>query len=156
METLDSQIRNTVRAVIIRNRQILLLLKEGGERGERYALPGGAQEVGETLEQTLIRECVEEINTEVEVGDMIHIADFFKHKTTPQPHVRHQLEILFLCKVPDGYQPQNGVHPDQHQVGVDWISLDELPGMTLSPLYFSEFLANIEQPASNVYLGTVK
>lgn len=153
---IESQIRNTVRAVIIRHHQILLLLKEDDERGKRYGLPGGAQEPGETLQQALERECLEEINTEVTVGDMIHIADFFKDKTTPKPHIRHQLEILFYCSVPEHYQPQNGSHPDRHQIGVDWVNLNELKNLTLSPLFFSEFLAHIEQRENDVYLGTIK
>ncbi|NOQ37056.1 MAG: NUDIX domain-containing protein [Methylococcaceae bacterium] len=156
MEKLDSQIRNAVRAVIIRNQQILLLLKEGGDNGEHYALPGGAQEVGETLEQTLIRECIEEINSPVTVGELIHAADFFKYKTPPQPHVRHQLELLFFCSVPDDYQPQNGGHPDKHQVDVEWIDLDTLTDLTLSPLFFSEFLAQINKDKASVYLGSVR
>ena len=51
-------IRNTVRAVIVRDNRILLLRKEDELQGERYALPGGAQEAGETLEQTVNRECL--------------------------------------------------------------------------------------------------
>ena len=53
MENLTPQIRNAVRAVILRDDRILLLRKSGGEQGERFALPGGAQDLGETLRQAL-------------------------------------------------------------------------------------------------------
>ena len=74
MENLTPVIRNAVRALIIREGRILLLRKED-ERGERFALPGGAQDLGETLEQALNRECQEEIGTGVQIIDLVHVAD---------------------------------------------------------------------------------
>ncbi|MBF0471674.1 MAG: hypothetical protein HQL48_09910, partial [Gammaproteobacteria bacterium] len=48
-------IRVTPRAVILdgTGKKILLLHKAHPERGYRFALPGGAEECGETLMQTL-------------------------------------------------------------------------------------------------------
>ena len=46
MENLTPYIRNAVRAVIVRDDQLLLLKQTGGDLGERYALPGGAQNQG--------------------------------------------------------------------------------------------------------------
>ena len=156
METLTAPIRNTVRAIIIQNQHVLLLKKDSKERGEHYALPGGAQEIGETLEQALVRECIEEINTPVKVAQLVHVADFFKPKTIPEPHIIHQLEILFLCSVPDNYQPQNGVHPDKNQLSVDWVDLVSLNNAVFSPLFLSEFLAAfLKTDFPKVYLGLV-
>ena len=45
MENFSPDIRNAVRAVIVRDNQLLQLKKAGGDRGERYALPGGAQKL---------------------------------------------------------------------------------------------------------------
>ena len=60
---------------------ILCLRKAGFEQGERFALPGGGQDLGETLEQALNRECVEEIGTQVEIRDLVYVADCFKPRT---------------------------------------------------------------------------
>ncbi len=43
MDNLTPDIRNAVHALTVRDDQLLLLKKAGGDRGERYTLPGGAQ-----------------------------------------------------------------------------------------------------------------
>jgi 8-oxo-dGTP diphosphatase len=48
MENLTPDIRNAVRAANVRDDQLLLLKKTDADLGERYALPGGAQNLGTT------------------------------------------------------------------------------------------------------------
>jgi len=55
MEAIIPPIRNTARALIRRDNNILLLRKNGYADGDRFALPGGGQDPGETLEQALSR-----------------------------------------------------------------------------------------------------
>lgn len=145
-------IRNTPRAVIIRDGQILLLRKGGDDRGERYVLPGGAQETGESLEQAIIRECQEEIGAEVEVRSLLSVTDFYKLKETQPLLHRHYLEFLFRCEVDSEYVPCNGSHPDSHQLEVVWFPLDRLAEITLFPPYLHKALDRLDQPAS--YLGS--
>ena len=64
---LQPDIRNAVRAVIVKDQQILVLRKQYPSGEVRYALPGGGQEPGETLEAALHRECREEIDASVTV-----------------------------------------------------------------------------------------
>lgn len=155
MDKLQSGIRITVRAVIIQNDKILLIKKDSLSEGIRYTLPGGALESGETLHQAVIRECVEEINTPVEAYDVLHIADFFIPKLKPEPYTRHQLEVLIQCQVPAGYSPNSGPEPDKHQVGVEWVSVNELVQHTISPNFFAELLINLHTQEHNVYVGLV-
>ena len=146
-------IRNTPRAVIIDDGRILLLRKDGDDRGERYGLPGGGQELGESLHETLIRECAEEINGKVTIGDLVYVAEFFKLKDTVPPTRRHLTEFLFLCSLPENYVPRNGDNPDKHQVEVVWCDLEILPSLVLFPEYLNDALNTIQadRPA---YLGT--
>jgi len=148
-------IRNAVRAVIRRNNSILLLRKDGYEQGERFALPGGGQDIGETLEQALNRECLEEIATRVEIHDLVYVADYFKPRETVPPSTRHLVEFLFTCSVPADYVPGNGHHPDKHQVEVVWAGLDELAGMPLNPRSLTPYLVNTVENTGTVYLGTI-
>ena len=155
MESIISPIRNTARALILQDNNILLLRKDGYEEGERFALPGGGQDLGETLEQALNRECMEEIGTRVRIRDLVYVADYFKPRDTLPPSTRHLVEFLFACTVPDDYAPMNGHHPDKHQVEVVWAGLDELVGMPLYPRSLAPHLANFSVNAGATYLGTL-
>ena len=153
MFELSPEIRNAARAVIIRDRQILLLRKEGGGRPERFALPGGAQDLGETLIEAINRECLEEIGTPIDVGELIRVSDFFKQRDTDPPTLRHVVEFLFRCKVPADYLPRNGDKPDKHQVEVVWADLDKLAEMPLFPHFLADCILNLGNPDRTLYLG---
>jgi ADP-ribose pyrophosphatase YjhB (NUDIX family) len=156
MNNLIPGIRNAARAVIVLDGRILLLRKQGGGQGERFALPGGAQNLGETLAQALNRECQEEIGTAVEIVRLLHIADFFKHRDTDPPSRRHLLEILFECTVPSGYTPRSGYRPDKHQVEVVWIPVEDLPVIKLLPASLTAYLGENSGNAAAVYLGEIE
>ena len=153
MTDLELPIRNAARAVIIRGGRILLLKKVGGNRPDRYALPGGAQDPGESLSAALLRECEEEIASRVEIGALVHVAEFCKRRDTEPPSRRHLVEFLFLCRVPDDYRAQSGHHPDKHQVDVVWMDLDELPTAPLFPAYLRDCLGGLEAAGDPFYLG---
>ena len=51
--------------LIIKERKIVLIKKKGGPYNEKLDLPGGTIELGETPEQTLIRELNEEVGIDV-------------------------------------------------------------------------------------------
>ncbi len=155
METITPPIRNAVRALIRRGNNILLLRKDGYEQGERFALPGGGQDLGETLEQALQRECLEEIGTRVEIRALVHVADCFKPRDTSPGSRRHLVEFLFTCTVPDAYVPINGHHPDKHQVEVVWVRLDQLADMPLYPRSLASCLADSGKSTGTVYLGSI-
>jgi ADP-ribose pyrophosphatase YjhB (NUDIX family) len=156
MENLAPDSRNAVRAVILRNSKVLLLKKTGGARGERYALPGGAQETGETLPQALFRECLEEIGARVEIGPLIHVADTFKKRDTDPPGIRHVIEFLFLCRVADDYEARNGSKPDRSQVGVVWVAQSELASLPMFPGSLSHWLPLSLDAGAKVYLGVLQ
>jgi 8-oxo-dGTP diphosphatase len=155
MDSISPPIRNTVRALILRDQNILLLRKVGYAGGDRFALPGGGQELDETLEQALERECLEEIGTQVHIGNLIYVADCFKPRDTQPPSTRHLVEFLFTCSVPDEYVPVNGHHPDKHQLEVVWVRLDELQDKVLYPRSMSNYLVEFKNADNTVYLGTI-
>ena len=151
----DTPIRNAARALIRRDDRVLLLRKHDEIKGERFALPGGSQEHGETLQQALSRECLEEIGTDVVIRDLLHVADYFKQRDTDPPSTRHLVEFLFLCRVADSYQPINGSHPDKHQVEVVWRDLEHIAHLSLFPRSLGDFLQGLGSGESPVYLGLI-
>jgi len=146
-------IRNAARALIIRNNHILLLRKEYEDGQSCFSFPGGGQETGETLIQTLNRECLEEIDTEVDDSNLLHVADYFKPRGIEPLTTRHLVEFLFECTVPDSYTPRNGHHPDKHQVAVVWKDILELTQLNLYPEILASRVNKTSKKKSHVYLG---
>ncbi|MBN7797558.1 NUDIX domain-containing protein [Parahaliea mediterranea] len=153
MPDLQPDIRNAVRALIIEGGAVLVLEKTDRGRGRRFALPGGAQDVGESLRDTLQRECLEEIGTRVEIGGLRFCCDYFKRRNTTPPSRRHVVEFVFDCGVPAGYRPGCGSRPDKHQLGVCWLPLEQLPGLELIPGYLLDLLPR-KAGVNPVYAGT--
>ena len=153
MLELTPEIRNAARALIIRHDRILLLRKEGGGRAERFALPGGAQDPGESLTDALNRECIEEIGTAVHAAELVHVADFIKLRDTQPPTRRHVVDFLFRCTIPDDYLPRNGERPDRHQVEMLWVEFAALEQMPLFPQYLSSCIPKLEDANRTLYLG---
>lgn len=133
MENLLPEIRNAVRAVILRDDHILLLRKDGGARGE----------------------CLEEIGSPVVIRDLLYIADLFKPVETDPPGTRHVVEFLFRCSVPATYTPRNGYRPDRQQIEVLWKRLDQLQGIPLYAPALAPRLQAIRDDGSPAYLGTL-
>ncbi len=149
-------IRNGVRAVVVRDGRVLFLRKKSPEYGERFVLPGGSQDLGETLEAALQRECREEIGVAVEIIDLIRVADFRKPRGTRPQTYRHQVEFLFSCAVPDDYVPVMGSKPDRHQIDVVWLAIDELKARPVFPAGLADTLAAFSDGTRPVYMGEME
>ncbi|MCU7811820.1 MAG: NUDIX domain-containing protein [Candidatus Thiodiazotropha sp. (ex Notomyrtea botanica)] len=155
LEDLEPQIRNAVRAVVVREGAVLMQKKWAEARGTWYTLPGGGQDVQETMEAALIRECEEEIGTRVQVGALLSVADFFKQRDKTFPSVRHVIEFYFACEVADGYQPASGPHPDKHQVDVIWLPIAGLNQVALFPKDLALHLPGLINKGAQGYLGVI-
>ncbi len=103
----------------------------------------------------LQRECIEEIGTTVEIGQLLHVADFFKARDTDPPSTRHVVEFLFRCTVPDGYVARSGAKPDRSQIGVAWMDRAALASAPLFPPSPSHWLPLSFDQGADVYLGTL-
>ena len=122
-------IRNSAKAIIVRNNQ-LLALKCIDRDTIFYQLPGGGQENGETLTDALKRECIEEISAEVEVGDLLFIREYIGGKHGPG---WHQVEFMFSCTLLDDMECTNGTEPDKAQIAIEWLPLERLDQYQLYP-----------------------
>ena len=163
MTELLPTIRNAVRAVIIKDEQLLLLRKEYEDGSELYALPGGGQDTGETLEAALKRECLEEIGCDVELHELLQIADYFKPRATQPPSRRHLVEFLFRCSVAADYSAGNGPHPDRHQVDVIWVAIGDLHRLPMMPASLANVVGTLCErstmsasgSAQQIYIGVL-
>ncbi len=105
---------DVVAAVTRRDDQILIAQRPlDGMLGGMWEFPGGKQESGETLPECLRRELKEELDIDIEVGDLITIV---KHSYT---HFKITLHA-FECTLVDGEPKKIGVADWR------WVTLPEL------------------------------
>lgn len=153
-------IRPSAKAIIIQD-NALLAIKKRDRKGDYYILPGGGQDYGEALPDALRRECQEEIGTTVDVGNLLFVRDYIgqNHEFADDESERqaHALELMFACSLPVGASVTQGSHPDEGQVGVEWLPLDRIHQFRLYPLTLRDHVANraYQREQQAAYLGDV-
>jgi 8-oxo-dGTP diphosphatase len=87
---------------IIRDGGRVLLVRRGQEplKGE-WSLPGGAVEVGETLEAALVREVREETSLDVIVGPVVEVLDSIRRDADGRAEY-HYVIIDYACSLRSG------------------------------------------------------
>lgn len=151
-------IRNSAKAVIIKD-SMLLLTKNRDKEGDYYIFPGGGQDHGEALVDTVKRECLEEVGAAVEVGQLLHIREYIgkNHEYKLFDSGVHQIEYYFICDLlSETYEFATPTNPDAYQIGIEWVAVEELG---LSRIYPRAIVGAIEDYVRSkkraVYLGDV-
>ena len=67
-----------VGVVVWKDDEVLLIRRAKPPRSGQWSIPGGAQELGETVRETAIREVKEETGLDIEVTDLIEVVDFIE------------------------------------------------------------------------------
>lgn len=116
-----------VAGICIQNGKVLLQ-KPSNDTG--FAFPGGHVTLGETNEQTLIREFQEEIGTNVAVGDLKWVGELFFPWGSKQCH---QICLYYLVELQSEHIPLDGMFLGKEQLEgrhfdleFHWIPLTEL------------------------------
>lgn len=118
-----------VGAVIVRDgpggEKQVLLIRRGQEplKGE-WSLPGGAVELGETLEEAVCREVLEETGLIVETVDVVQAFDRISRDAQAQVRY-HYVLIDFLCRVVGG-----SLACASDALEGRWATGDDLDGLT--------------------------
>ena len=89
------KIVKVVAAIIQKEDKIFATQRGYGEFKDGWEFPGGKIEMGETSQQALMREIKEELDTEIEVGDLIDTVEY----DYPEFHLSME---CFLCNVKSG------------------------------------------------------
>jgi len=147
-------IRSAARAVIIHDGKLLATKMRDG-RGVYYILPGGGQQPGERLEDTVRRECLEEVGVEVEVDRLVFVREYIgkNHDFSPRHEGFHQIEHVFVCQIKDPHAVCPGCETDNHQVGVAWLALESLALIRFYPEAIKRYFTRDGIEVPTTYLG---
>lgn len=136
--------RMGVKALIVRDREVLMNRYRGADGTEVFALPGGGQEHGEDQASAMIRECREEIGAEVEVHQAACLFEIVRPRRTvggSSIPAFHQVNIAYWCGLAEGEEPGEGTEPDPGQDGTAWLPLDRLGEYRVRPPELARWLA---------------
>ena len=108
--------------VVIDNGKILLVkVKQSG----KYFFPGGEIEIGETIEQAIKRETMEETGLKVKVEDFLYLKESFFYYE-PIDDASHSLGIFYKCKPITTDIPKNFEVDDDEMETPQWVELKNL------------------------------
>jgi mutator protein MutT len=85
-----------VGAVVIRDGQVLLVQRAQEPLSGKWTLPGGAVELGETLEEAVVRELREETGLEVRVLELVEAFERIARDESDRPRY-HYVLLDYLC-----------------------------------------------------------
>ncbi|MEZ5334904.1 MAG: NUDIX hydrolase [Methanolobus sp.] len=110
--------RLTVDAVIILNRQIVLIERKNPPYKGKFALPGGFVDIGETTEEAVEREVMEETGLTIEIVKLLGV--YSDPSRDPRGHT---VSIVYLVR-------GEGVpKADSDAQGVDLFDIHSIPDM---------------------------
>jgi 8-oxo-dGTP diphosphatase len=150
----ENRIRNAVRAIIIEDGKILLC-KYKDKDGVYYACVGGGQDCFEDMHTALRRECKEEINSEINIGEMVFVRDaIFNNFDGSSVSKRiHQIEYFFRCTLKNTQDICVGDNPDYTSIGVEWLPLEKLKEIRIFPNIFKDYIHPDGSLENVLYLG---
>ena len=151
-------LRNSVKAIIIKNNKMLFVKNRAKESGEiYYILPGGGQNGGETFVDAVKRECNEELGAEIEVGELQLVREYIgkNHEFAYKSADFHQIEYMFSCRLKTSVDMSKTTCVDPDQTGFEWIKLAEMKEKNIHPKILKSVFDNKGAIAGPVYLGDV-
>lgn len=114
-----------VGAVIFRGERVLLIQRGKPPRLGQWSLPGGVQEVGETVREAAVREVMEETSIEAEIKGLIDVVDSIQHDERGRVRLHYTLVDVW-----GEWRAGEPVAGDD-AMGAAWRTLAEIEGLGL-------------------------
>ena len=110
-----------------------------------WNLPGGRQQPGELLEETVIREFLEETSLHVAVRELAYVSESYDED-------RHFLNTTFFVEVIAG-SPFEGTVRGDHVVAMEWVALGDLRERIAVAVVREPLVAFLEGSLNRRYAG---
>lgn len=111
--------------VVFRDDSVLLVERSKPPIRHRWSIPGGAQEIGETVHQAALRELMEETGLEAELIGLIDVVDAITHDSDERVRFHYTL-VDFAAEWRAG-----DAAPGDDVGAVRWVALDDLENQGL-------------------------
>jgi mutator protein MutT len=132
-----------VGAVVIRDGKILLEKRRNDPGKGKWSIPGGVVELGENVNETVVREVKEETGLVVEKPEPIDVVD--NVSLDKDGRIKYHFVIIdFLVKLKGG-TPKAASDAEE----VRWVALDEVEEYDLT-IAFREFLTRNKEKLQNL------
>ena len=132
--------RPSVYGVVIKDGKVLL----SPQFGDGYDIPGGGVDLGEPLEEAVIREVQEETGITVKVDKVLIVEnDFFTHPGTGR-HM-HSVLIYYLCDYVSGEISTDGFdeHEKEYAEEAVWVLIGEVDTLKFyNPINSADLIKN--------------
>ena len=135
----DGILNIRVGAIIMKDGKILMV---GNDRDYLYSV-GGRVKFGETAEEAVVREVLEETGVQMEIDRLgfVHEIYFYGDAPSKRNKLIYEISLIFYMKVPDAFAPVSESFMEgsskEHLV---WVSLDE--DIKMYPEFFKTELKN--------------
>lgn len=131
-----------VGGIIMRDGKLLMV---GNDRSDYLYSVGGRIKFGETAEEAIVREILEETGVKMEIDRLgfVHENYFYGDAPTNLGKLIYEISFFFYMKVPRDFTPvSESFTEDQSKEYLKWVSLDE--DIKMYPTFFRLELQNPE------------
>lgn len=128
--------------VLLRDNKILV---QRDMDGTEYALPGGHVKIGQTSEESLIREYKEETGADIVFNRLIWTEETFWSWNGKEAHSIAFYYLISLTNdsdIPDDYFES---HKDNCNVVLKWVTFHEMKELTIYPAFLKDKIENISE-----------
>lgn len=150
-------IRNAAKAMIIQDGMILLNKCVSPCGQVYYDLPGGGQKQFETMEDAVIRECLEETGRLVKIIRFAVLCEeIYGDEEMRKQYLdyTHRVHHIFVADLVDDIVRESS-ELDYQQDETKWVDINEVPSIDLRPLPLKEHFFEILHAQTPLYLGSV-
>ena len=130
--------------VLVQDNRILV---QRDRNGDEYALPGGHVKIGETLENGLIREIMEETGVQIRCVRLLWSEECF---WTWNDRQAHNIAFYYLIELCDGFEISDTgefiSQKDNCDVVLGWLPIDRLQSITIYPEFIKNEITDLNGP----------